>query len=236
MRTAILIIGHIRTWTDCIDNFKESFEHLNPDIFVSTYDLQYNYHPTQNGWMGGASDSHLTYDEIISLFKNINLVQLDLENIQDVLNQYELIKPKLNSNFQNEVNTYLQYRKIQRAVDILKKVEDKNSYKYDNIIKIRTDVHHNKFEYEICENSVLISDGNVFPNDVIFAMKRDKFLDISEFFISECYNPIYTDSHLKSPHNLLLRGFEHVGVEIQQKNLMDCVIRKTGKHYYHNIK
>ena len=235
MRTAILIIGHVRTWIDCVDNFKESFRHLNPDVFVSTYDLQYNYHPAQMGWMGNSSDSYLSYDETISLFKNINLVELDFENIQNVLNEYESVKPTLNLNFQNEKNTYLQYRKIKRAVDILKKVEEKNFYKYDNIIKIRADIHHNKFEYEIDKNSVIISDGNVFPNDVIFATNRNKFIEVSEFFISEFYNPIYTDSHLKAPHNLLLKGFQHVGVEIIQKNLMRYVLRKEGKHYYDNI-
>lgn len=236
MRTAILIIGHIRTWEDCVNNFNESFGHLNPDIFVSTYDLRYNYHPAQMSWMGGSGDSYISYDDVKSLFKNINLVEVDFENIQDVLNEYQEIRPTLNSNFQNEMTTYLQYRKIKRAVDILKKVEETNSYKYDIIIKIRADIHHNKFEYEVDENSVIISDGNVFPNDVIFAMNRNKFIEASDFFISEFYNPIYADSHLKAPHTLLLKAFHHIGVEIIQKNLMRYVLRKTGKHYYDNIK
>lgn len=236
MRTAILIIGHIRTWGECVNNFKESFGHLNPDVFLSTYDLQYNYHPAQMSWMGGSGDSYLSYEDVISLFENVNLVAIDFEEIRNVLNEYEEIRPTLNINFQNEMNTYLQYRKIKRAVDTLKKIEEINSYKYDNVIKIRADIHHNKFEYEISESSVIISDGNVFPNDVIFAMSRNKFIDVSEFFISEFYNPIYTDSHLKAPHNLLLKGFEHVNVEIVQKNLMKYVLRKAGKHYYDNVK
>jgi len=77
MKTAIIIIGHIRTWIECKDNFIESFGHLNPDVYVSTYDLQYNYHPAQQHWMANALDNHLTYEEINNLFNNINLIKLD---------------------------------------------------------------------------------------------------------------------------------------------------------------
>jgi len=236
MRTAILIIGHVRTWSECRDNFIDAFRHLNPDVFVSTYDLKFNYHPAQQGWMAGQSDSYMSDGEIISLFSGINLIGLDVEDIRKVVNEYEFIKSDLNPNFQTEMNTYLQYKKIKRAIEMLKMVEEQNGYKYDTIIKIRSDIHHNKFEYQIDDKHVIISDGNVFPNDVIFAMSRDNFIKVSDFFVSEFYNPIYSDSHLKAPHNLLLRGFEYIGVDVLEKNLMKYVVRKTGKQYYNNIK
>jgi len=142
----------------------------------------------------------------------------------------------LNPKFNDETNTYLQYKKIKRAIEMLKMYEEQCGFKYDNIIKIRADIHHNKFEYEIDDKSVIISDGNVFPNDVIFGMTRDNFIKLSDFFISEFHNPVYADSHLKAPHNLLLRGFEHIGVGILEKNIMKYVVRKIGKHYYNNIR
>jgi hypothetical protein len=118
---------------------------------------------------------------------------------------------------------------------LVKKNEELTKYKFDNIIKIRFDILHNKFTYDIGENHVIISSGNVFPNDVIIATKRDTFMGLSDFFMKEFYNPIYNDSHLKAPHNLLLKGFEHLNLEIDQKDIMDCVVRKAGKQYYNNI-
>lgn len=235
MKTAILIIGHIRTWEYCKDNFLESFAHLTPDIFVSTYDLKYNYHPAQQGWMNGAIDTYLEYEEIRELFKDLNIIKIDYERIQDVNSEYEIINDQIHNNFKNDISTYLQYRKLTRAVNILKKYETEFQFKYDSIIKLRTDIHYNRFEYDINNTSIIISNGNVYPNDVIFATERDKFISISEFCNNEFYNPIYTDSHLRPPHNLLLRACEYNNLNIQQQSLMQYVVRKTGKHYYTNI-
>lgn len=232
MKTAILIIGHIRTWSECKNNFIESFQHLNPDVFVSTYDLQYNYHPAQQHWMGGDTDRYLSVEELTGLFNHINLIDIDIENVQAVIGDYEKIRHSMHVNFRNEAHTYFQCRKISRGMELIKNAEVKNNRQYDLVIKIRSDINHNGFNYQITEQNVIISDGNVFPNDVIIAVSRNNFIKISDFLQSEFYNPVYADSHLVAPHNLFLRAFEHFGLTIEQKYLMNYVMRKTGKHYY----
>lgn len=236
MKVAIIIIGHIRTWTECEPNFIDSFGHLNPDVFISTYDLQYNYHPAQQRWMGGTSDNYLSFDEIQNFVSNINVVELDVELINKTINDYEQIRYKLHHNFQNDSHTYFQYRKINRMVESMKRQENKNKCKYDVVIKMRFDIHHNKFNYKIDDGIVIISSGNVFPNDVIFATTRNNFVKISNFCNSELYKPIFNDSHLKPPHTLLLRGFDYCNLEIKERDLMKYVVRKTGNQYYNNIK
>jgi len=232
MKTAILVIGHIRTWLECKDNFIDSFQHLNPDVFVSTYDLQYNYHPAQQHWMAGEEDKYLSDEEIRGLFNHINLIGLDIESVQAVIDDHERIKSTMHINFRNEAHTYFQCRKISRGTDLITNAEVSNNRLYDSVIKIRADINHNGFNYTITEQNVIISDGNVFPNDVIIAASRNNFIKISDFLQSEFYNPIYVDSHLMAPHNLFLRAFEHFGLTIEQKYLMNYVMRRTGKHYY----
>lgn len=235
MKTAILIVGHIRTWDVCKKNFIESFGHLNPDIFATVYDLQYNYHPAQQKWMNGEADNYLTQEQIVSLFHNMNLIGLDYEKIENVINEYKNIENNVHINFKKEINTILQCRKIIRGIDMINQCETMLNNNYDVIIKIRSDIEHNKFDYKIDEKNVIISNGNVYPNDVIIAASRDNFVKISEFLKSEFFNPIFNDSHLKAPHNLFLRAFNYCGLEVEEKNLMKFVARKSGKQYYTNI-
>lgn len=235
MRTAILIVGHIRTWEHCKDNFIASFGHLYPDVFVSTYDLQYNYHPAQQHWMQSSKDTYLTRDQINSFFEGINLISLDVEELASVMESYVTEVNQLNKNFKEETHTYLQYRKLQRCLSMMLDQEQTNGFEYDAVIKIRADILHNKFDYTVNDTEVIISSGNVFPNDVIIATTRTKFLKIVDFLQKEFYNPVCDGSHLKAPHNLLLCSFMYSNLDIAQANLMDCVVRKTGKQYYHDI-
>jgi hypothetical protein len=233
MRTAILITGHIRTWEQCKDNFIESFGHLNPDIFLSTYDLQYNYHPAQKmNWMYNQPDNLLSENFILNLFSDLNLKGFDFENILNAHNDFDLTYNFLHPNFQNELHTILQARKIIRAFELLEKYEENNNFIYDNVIKLRSDIHHNKFDYEIHDKNVIISDKNVFPNDVLIASKKQNFKKIIDFIKNEFFSPKYQDSHLKAPHNLFLRAFEDSKLEIEQKDSMKYVVRISGIQTY----
>lgn len=233
MRIAILIVGHIRTWEKCKENFIEAFGHLNSDVFLTTYDLQYNYHPAQKlNWMVGQRDVFLEEEEIVNLFKDINLIDVDYEKVEDAKKDYNVVYDFLHPNFKGEEHTVLQSRKIIRGFDIIKKYEQKNNFTYDVIIKIRSDIHHNKFEYDISNKNIIISDKNVYPNDVLFACKRNNFEKITQFLINEFFNPRYEDSHLQAPHNLFLRAFEFSNLEIEQKDLMKYVVRISGNQVY----
>jgi hypothetical protein len=235
MKVAILIVGHIRTWKECKNNFLESFIHLNPDVFVSTYDLQYNYHPAGRHWMGNTPDEYLLSDEIKNLFNDINLIDIEVEKIENVLNIYENDKQYLHFNFQEDQHTVLQYRKINKALELMKQNEIKNAFEYDAVIKIRSDIYHKKFQFDIPENSVTVSSKNVFPNDILIASKREVFIKLFEFINAEFYNQTYTDSHLRPPHNLLLCSCKHYNFDINTVDMMDYVVRKTGRNYYTDI-
>ena len=233
MKTAILIVGHIRTWEKCKDNFIESFGHLNADIFLTTYDLQYNYHTAQKAnWMVGQSDLFLSKEEILNLFEGINLVGIDYENIDIALKDYEIVFEHLNEKFKPELHTILQCRKIIRGVDLILENESRLNQKYDSIIKIRSDIHHNLFDYEIDDSNVIISNKNVFPNDVMIASNRDNFIKMTNFLKNEFFNPIYEDSHLNAPHNLFLRAFNYCDLKIEQKDSMKYVVRISGIQNY----
>lgn len=232
MKTAILIIGNVRTWKTCKDNFKESFGHLDPDVFVSTYDLQYGYHPAVQSSIGDSSDNILSTDEIRNLFSDINVVDLTIENSKNANNHYNEVEYALHPNFRNHPHTYLQYRKLRLATLAMEKAEQEKSIVYDTVIKIRADICHFKFDCNVQDNQAIVSYGNVYPNDVIFATKRDSFVKLTKFFMSEFYKPLYEESHLKPPHNLLLCGFNYCGLEVRQENLMQYVVRKTGNQYY----
>jgi hypothetical protein len=182
--------------------------------------------------MKGTSDRILSYDDIISMFENINVIDFDIEKLENSMNDYELIRNNLDANFVNEINSFLQYRKLGRAIQLFIKNEKKKSFKYDIVLKLRTDIHHNKFEHPINSNTIVVSSGNVFPNDVLLATTRDKFLEIYNFIKSEFYNQSYKDSHLKAPHNLILCACRNCGLDIYQTDLMKYVVRKTGKQYY----
>jgi len=236
MRTAILITGHIRTWLECKSNFLESFQDLAPDVFVSTYDLQYNYHPAGRHWMGTFSDQYLAPEEIKQLFNGINVIEFDIEAIDDVMLRYTHDNEhNIHTNFKEECHTVLQYQKIIKALNLMLTHEVRSNFKYDLIIKLRSDIYHKKFKFVVEPATVVVSDKNVFPNDVIIAANRDEFLNIFNFIRTEFYTPIYNDSHLHAPHNLLLSACKFYNYPIKQFDIMDYVVRRTGKNYYSNM-
>lgn len=228
MKTAIIISGHIRTWMECKSNFVESFGHLEPDIFVSTYDVQYNYHPAQRDWMGGAEDIILDQTDIVKMFDGLPLKALDYEKLQDVISEYDATVSQLHPNFRNHPSTILQYRKLERAIDLIKNCQ----MSYDVIIKIRSDIRHKKFMHDVTEGTVVVSTKNVYPNDVILAAKYNDFMRFVNFISLEVRNPIYNDSHLRPPHNLIKRAADRCGLAITPIESMEYVVRKIGHHHY----
>lgn len=234
MKAAILIVGNLRTWDTCKGNFKDIFNHLNADVFVSTYDIQYNYHPAQMHWMNRQPDVNLSEFEIISKFSDINVKSFNIENYNDVTTLFRNeVVPKISDRFINDLHSYLQYRKIKKAFDIMVEYELNNNIEYDLIVKIRSDIHHNSINFEeYTNNSIIISDGNVYPNDVFFACSRNNFESIINFILNEFFNPIYDDSHIQLPHKLLLNAINHFNMDIKLQPIMSHVVRKTGNQFY----
>jgi hypothetical protein len=104
MKTAILLVGNIRTWSYCKENFIQTFGHLNPDIFVSTYNLQYNHHPYIRNLIGDNEDAWLTNEEIADIFSGINVKNISIDS-----NLHYNLPEGVNSLFTGLETTFFQY-------------------------------------------------------------------------------------------------------------------------------
>ena len=85
MKTAVLLIGNIRDWESCKPSFKQALG--DHDIFVSTYDVRYNYHPINKPAMGDLENEIISPEEgaknlakhtivgLLSIFSKKNLTE-----------------------------------------------------------------------------------------------------------------------------------------------------------------
>jgi hypothetical protein len=226
MKVAILLVGNVRSWELCKENFKEVFSHLNPDVYISTYDLQYDHHPYIQGVIQDADDSILSNEEIEKMFSDIDVKSLDIECSKDVVN---LIK--LHDSFLQTGSSFSQWRKFQKAMQQLDSVGEE----YDCVIKTRCDIMHNTVDFTNIDlsNTIIIDSGNVFPNDCFFATNQESMKNIANFIISELEDPRFSDSHISPPHNLFKNAIVEGGLNVNAQKIMNCVIRKNAIKFYY---
>lgn len=229
MKTAIILVGNIRTWDICKENFIKTFNHLNPDIFVSTYKLQYGYHPHIQGVIGNSEDNLLNFYDIVNKFNELNVkcVYVGEYNKKTSVNVHPQFA-HLSS------NCFEQYKTFNRGIEYMIDYEKFNNFEYDVIIKTRCDICYNKIDLDcLNDNTIIIDNHNIFPNDCIFISTRDIMIDISNFMINEFFSPLYTDSHLNPPHGLLHNAIKNKNLDINLQDIMKCVVRKNNiiQHY-----
>lgn len=233
MRTAIILLGNIRSWMECQESFKKVFDPINADIFVSTYDVQWGHHPHIQGVIGDNSDVMLTDKEIVDMFKGFNLRLLDINNFIELSNRNWNYHPKYSH---LGANCFIPIYNLNVVIDEVIKYEDRCEFKYDLIIKTRPDVFYadpSPLTFDAVKGRVIVDSGNVFPSDVILATDRDSMVNIADFMLGEFYTPIYPDSDINPPHNFYLNAMKHLGMTVETRRIMDYIIRKTGfKHYY----
>ena len=236
MRVCVLLNGNTRTINKCIDNIFDTFNFLNPDYFISTYDLKYGYHPYIKSSLNYLEDKYLTDQEILNLYKKINVKGILIEKHCDCLNFYEAEKGKFAPEFLNLESSFLQYTKIRKGIDIIKNYEIMNNFQYDLIIKTRNDIIHNKIECNLLtllnSNTVIVSNKNVFPNDCIIISLRDNFIKIINSMIEEFYIPKYINSNINPPHGLLEAAIINNGINIKTLAIMNYVARIDTNQYY----
>lgn len=227
MKTAIILVGNIRTWEECKYSFIETFAHLNPDIFVSTYNLQYDHHPHIKGKIQDFDDCLLTNDHIVSMFNGFNVKGFCIE--KDV-NISEDLK-RMNSNMSDLEICYRQYRKFNIGIQMMKHFEKEGNY--DCVIKTRCDLIYEKFDLNDLHNNIIIDSGNVFPNDCIFISNRDSMVSISNIMLNEFFEFKNKESNQNPPHGLLQGAIRQCGLTVQSQKIMNCVIRKGSKREYY---
>lgn len=226
MRTAILLIGNLRSWRECKESFIKTFSHLNPNVFVVTYDVQYGHHPYIQKKIGDSSDVVLTKQEIIENFNNIPLKKIIIKNFVETVNSI----PEPHSLFKNcGSNVPVPVFNLAQALTIMVKYEKENNFEYDLVIKTRPDLYYYEdINLECGENTMLVDSKNVFPNDWIFACKRTHMLNFVKILHEELFNPKYGDSHHSPPHTLYYNAMKHLSLDVQQREIVKYLIRKNS--------
>lgn len=134
-KVAVCLYGHIRTWENCKDSFVGTFNGLNPDVFVHTYDIK-----------NTGSDVKYTNEQINNLLTGINVKTIVVEKNDDIYNNvfntaqnyvqydYDSHSP------QRAYNVYSELRKINLCYQLLKQYETANNTKYTKIVFTRFDL------------------------------------------------------------------------------------------------
>lgn len=184
MKIAILLIGHLRTWDVCKENFKKTFlnEHDKVDVFLESY---YETYRKDYGTRNEKSKCVVENDDQIKeRFSGINVVHFSLESQVDT-----------NAN-QSQIN------KIKKAYLNFSNYEEKNG-EYDLIIKSRPDlffedriIYSNYFSLE--ESKLILGKGITDHINDTFAMGKPSAMKkyLNRFSLSTESSPFHSVSNI----------------------------------------
>ena len=71
-KIAILFVGNIRTWNNCKESFHSIFDKYEPDIFISTNNKLYDYHPVIQGRIRDSNDINIDIEKAKSYISDLN--------------------------------------------------------------------------------------------------------------------------------------------------------------------
>jgi len=226
---AIILSGNIRTWELCKDSFINTFNGLNPDIFVSTYDRKYEYHPYIKSQLPPFDEVILSNDDIISFLSELNVVYTEIENSAIIDRMVEIRSLSFNENMTNIDSCYKQFRKIQNCTKKIIKYENENDFKYDYIIKARFDTPFNNTDvFPSDDTKVLINNVAVQPSDWFISSKRDNFINVIDFMMNEFYEFKYHNSNDRPPHQLFQNAINHNNLTFEHRYICSNIIRQYG--------
>ena len=223
MKTAIILVGNIRTWDTCKQSFINTFRDLNADIFITTYDIKYSY--TWGGHLSG-EDYILNEHEIKQCVSDLNVKSILIENTEYINGLVDIEQPKWYHPNLPEVwfkSAYSQYRKIKTGLDLMVEYENSNDIKYDCVIKTRFDITHNPINFVDLKSNVIIGSCTTPPTDCIIISNRDNVINITDFAINEFYNPIYENSWERPPHVLLENAVKNSNLNFDVQDICQLV-------------
>lgn len=237
MKTAIIVNGFLRTWELAHSSFTNTFSHMSPDIFITTYDKQYSYHPAVAGSFNIIGDNHLTDDDVIRMCSVVSPKMIVLDNFDDYEQDVEDDIENIHPGMKTISGCYGQIRKLKNMADILKRYEEQNNFQYDVIIKTRTDlIYNDNLNLDLEPKQVIVDSSNIFPNDCIFALHRDDFYSVVNFLYDEFYKYTIATSIDDPPHELFYNAFVNSNLNFVPRNIINHVLRSTGKHFYTKLK
>jgi hypothetical protein len=119
---------------------------------------------------------------------------------------------------------------------MIRQYEESHNFKYDLIIKTRSDLILDHIGYNlgiIGEDVIIISSKNVYPNDVVFITKRDNFIGVIDSILREFYELKNQNSLRDIPHGLLESAIHENGLRAFALPICNHVVRANQKHYYY---
>jgi hypothetical protein len=147
MKSALIITGNIRTFTNTFAYFERIIEKYNCDIFIGVSNMQLDLHEYTKASLNMSTDNEVTFDMIrqtLSICKNMN------QNIKNIFFVEKQIEDEEFTNIiSNQVDKSKSWLggdilkanlKRKQNIDIMKEYEKINNLKYDYIIQTRFDV------------------------------------------------------------------------------------------------
>jgi hypothetical protein len=233
MKVAVLLAGNIRTLDQCKENIINAFKFLEPDYFVSTYDNQLQYHHCIQNSLGVFSDTTLTEDQILEAYKDFNPKEI----LIDSQNFAQQIYAEKSGNFKVEMladssSHFLQFWKIKRGLNLIKKYETENDIKYDIIIKTRCDLLLNDLsiiDFSKINDQVIVGGINSpVVNDQLIITSNNTMNQIIDYMLNEFYTFTNCKSNISMPHGLLEGAIDNTRLELKKLDISDCLLRENG--------
>lgn len=193
MRIAVIVCGNVRAWDEC-RNKEWMFSY---DVFGSTYDTKYNFHPFIKSQLKPydevkiASSNDIQYGNLFKRF----IVASSERDFEDE----KTFHPAMKDIFHG----YYQYKCIKRGCLAVEEYEKENGFKYDYIIKVRFDMDYSSIP-NWDKDFITIPTRGGPPSDFIIAGPRDEIMKMPDFICKQYKEPISVENatHLP-PHGVL---------------------------------
>ena len=182
MKVAICFSGHLRNFSNLLDNFKDKIlalkDHHQIDLFFSVWDI---YEPEYSWANQNKTTSNLiNVEDILKL----NPIKVEVENFNQIKEQF-LLKNFTSLNNSNDkiikddiLHSTPMFYKIYKSNELKKDHERINNFKYDTVIRYRSNLLINgNIDLNINANTLYNkreNDGNL---DDIFAYGDSKTMD-----------------------------------------------------------
>lgn len=234
MKVAVVLNGNIRTLDACIPSLKSFLCGLDADIFVSTYDLRYGYHPCVSQSTGFISDEMLSEDQVREMLQPISPSAVVVNKHQPYFESKSL---EIGRGFhRHEYGSLMQFFKMEDSLSLISQRELSLGFRYDALIKTRCDLTYltEAPVSMISEDTILIDSGNVFPNDCVLLGKRTPMERIIRRMASICRTTEdRNDNATKEiPHGMLSLAAQKENLNFIETDIMRGVIRWNGEVPY----
>lgn len=182
MKIAICFSGHLRNFSNLLENFKEKILSLRKDhqvdVFFSIWDI---YEP-QYSW----TNQNETVSNLINIedLSRLNPIKIEVENFNEIKDNF-LLKNFTNIDHSNEwtskngiLHSIPMFYKIYKANELKKDYEKINNFKYDIAIRYRSNLLINgNIDLNINKNILYNKRENNSNLDDIFAYSDSETMD-----------------------------------------------------------